>query len=94
MATIKNDRRVKFEKPGEYRIDVGGRLGEHWSNRLGGMLITTSESKDGIPVTRLVGNLRDQAELSGVLNSLYDLHLPILLVQYLHTTNGTDQEAD
>jgi hypothetical protein len=32
-------------------------------------------------VTTLVGRLRDQAELSGVLNSLYDLHLSILKVE-------------
>ena len=31
-------------------------------------------------VLTLVGRLRDQAELSGVLDSLYGLHLPILKV--------------
>jgi hypothetical protein len=28
-----------------------------------------------------VGRLKDQAELSGVLNSLYELHLPIVKVE-------------
>jgi len=32
-------------------------------------------------MTTLVGRLRDQAELSGVLNSLYDLRLSILKVE-------------
>jgi LuxR family maltose regulon positive regulatory protein len=36
------------------------------------------------PVTALVGRLRDQAELSGVLNSLYDLHLSILKVEVVN----------
>jgi hypothetical protein len=35
-------------------------------------------------VTTLVGRLRDQAELSGVLNSLYDLHQPILKVEVVN----------
>jgi hypothetical protein len=34
-------------------------------------------------VTTLAGRLIDQAELSGVLNTLYELHLPILSVEYL-----------
>jgi hypothetical protein len=36
-----------------------------------------------VPVTTLVGQLRDQAALIGVLNSLYELHLPILSVVHL-----------
>ncbi len=35
-------------------------------------------------VTTLVGLLRDQAGLSGVLNSLYGLHLPILKVEVVN----------
>ena len=77
---------IKFEKPGKYRIEAEGRLDEHWSDRLAGMRITTSGSEGETPLTRLVGHLRDQAQLSGVLNSLYELHLPILLVEYLQET--------
>lgn len=94
MAAIKKDGRVKFEKPGKYRIDIQGRLDDRWSDRLAGMCITTSGSEDGAPVTTLVGHLRDQAQLSGVLNSLYELHLPILLVQYLQEENGTGPAQD
>jgi len=94
MAAIKNDEKVTFEKPGKYRIDVQGHLDDRWSDRLAGMRITTSGAEDERHITTLVGQLRDQAELCGVLNSLYNLHLSILLVQYLHTANGTDQEAD
>ena len=45
------------------------------------MRITTRKKSDQTTVTTLDGRLRDQAELSGVLNSLYDLHLPILKVE-------------
>ena len=72
-----------FNRSGNYRIRVQGFLDESWSERMGGLQITTSILKDQGPVTALVGQLRDQAELAGVLNTLYELHLPLLLVEYL-----------
>jgi hypothetical protein len=47
------------------------------------MRITTEKLKDHGPSTALVGQLRDQAELSGVLNNLYELHLTLLSVVML-----------
>ncbi len=73
-----------FDKPGNYRIRVQGFLDESWSERLGGLRITTSSLKDQGPVTELVGQVRDQAELAGVLNTLYELHLTLLAVEYLN----------
>ena len=34
-------------------------------------------------MTILIGHLKDQAALSGVLNALYDLHLPVISVELL-----------
>jgi hypothetical protein len=62
---------------------VQGNLDEKWSERLAGMRITAIESEDCEQTTVLMGHLRDQAQLSGVLNSLYELHLPIFLVEYI-----------
>jgi hypothetical protein len=39
-------------------------------------LIKARKGVDQSTVTTLTGRLRDQAELAGVLNSLYELHLP------------------
>ena len=72
-----------FDQPGNYRIRVQGFLDESWSERLGGLRITSSSQKDQGPVSALVGQVRDQAELSGVLNTLYELHLTLLSVEYL-----------
>ncbi len=47
----------------------------------GTLRITARKRADQTTVTTLIGRLRDQAELSGVLNSLYDLHLSILKVE-------------
>ena len=83
MSVTDSERTTRFtlDKPGKYRIRVQGLLNEDWSERLGGLRITTSDLK-GQAVTDLTGRVRDQAELAGVLNTLYDLHLPILLVEY------------
>jgi hypothetical protein len=37
-------------------------------------------------VTILVGRLADQAALIGILNTLYDLGLPLLSVEYVPTS--------
>ena len=70
-------------KPVLYEIVVRGVLGENWSERLGEMVITTDHSGEKGPVTTLRGHLRDQAALAGVLNSLYELHLPVIKVDTL-----------
>lgn len=66
-----------------YQIRVRGSLDASWSERLGGMRIDESQRPDGVLETTLVGRLADQAALSGVLNTLYELHLPVLLAQYM-----------
>jgi hypothetical protein len=76
-------RSYTFDKPGNYRILVEGTLNENWSERLGGMYITTNRRGDRKRLTTLVGLMQDQAELAGVLNTLYELHLPLLSVEYL-----------
>jgi hypothetical protein len=45
------------------------------------MTITNTERNDCATRTILVGPMLDQAELSGVLDTLYGLHLPIITVE-------------
>jgi hypothetical protein len=47
------------------------------------MKIATTDRAEEAPVTTLSGRLPDQAALLGVLNTLYDLHLPLLSMEYL-----------
>jgi len=83
MVQLDNQKHYPFDRAGKYRICVLGSLDESWSERLGGLLITADSLKDQAgPVTELVGKVRDQAELAGVLNTLYELHLTILLVEH------------
>ena len=81
MVQSDNRKRYPFTRSGTYRICVQGYLHESWSERLAGLRITQGNFK-GQEVMELTGQLCDQAELSGVLNSLYEWHLTILLVEY------------
>lgn len=74
---------VDFAGPARYRIVVQGVLSEHWRDRLAGLAITTASPPGAAPRTTLLGGIRDQAELNGVLDTLYNLHLPILSVETL-----------
>ncbi len=81
MPKEKSTKNYHFVRPGNYRIEVEGYLDESWSDRLAAMHIVTRKRADQTTVATLNGRLRDQAELSGVLNSLYNLHLSILKVE-------------
>ena len=79
-----------YSGPARYRIVVAGNLPADWSDRLAGMTITRSgDSSAGDDVrTTLEGLLLDQAQLSGVLDTLYHLHLSILRVTQLEDRNS------
>lgn len=79
-----------FGDPGYYRIVAQGRLDPSDADRLGGMAITMASAEQHPPVATLVGLLKDQAQLSGILNTLYQMHLTILTVQALG--DGADQD--
>jgi len=76
-------RTYNFDSPGAYRIRVEGHLDEEMSDLLGGMVITRAFTLEQKPITILVGQLRDQAALAGVLNDLYEMHRTLITVESL-----------
>jgi hypothetical protein len=74
---------LKFNSTVSYRICVKGFLDESWSARFNGMAIDNKAIGNISPLTALVGTMRDQNALIGVLNSLYELHLPLVSVELL-----------
>ena len=84
MTDPSKKKNIKLWTPATYRIEVEGYLAESYSDRLAGMRITARQRADRTTVSTLVGRLRDQAELSGVLNNLYDRHLCILKVEVVN----------
>ena len=79
-----------FKKPAIYKIKVQGNLNTRytrWSERLGGLQISVEKSGDKDPVSVLIGQINDQAALSGILNALYENHLSIISVNLLEDRN-------
>ena len=74
---------LSFQGPGTYRIRYRGSLAEQWFDDLGDIRCRISEPEDRKPATTLVGRFRDQAALMGLLTTIYDLHLPLIEVEYL-----------
>jgi hypothetical protein len=87
MAEKQQHRTPTMHGPAIYRICVRGRLDPGWSDRIGGMQITETRGPDGPVETILVGRLPDQAELSGFLKALYDLHLPVVMAECVTSEN-------
>ncbi len=85
MSTDQNWRRTWYG-PGIYRIRVRGSLRATWSDHLAGMRISPDEGDPDCTV--LDGPLPDQAALLGVLKGLYDLGMPLLLVECIEGNGG------
>ena len=81
MSTSTNQVMFRNDEPAVYSIRVAGILDESWSGRLGGMSIANSTETYQTQTTTLSGLLMDQAALFGVLNALYNMHLPVLSVE-------------
>lgn len=81
---------LKLDQPGTYLIQLAGRLDKGWSNHFGGMAITHESLEDGTTITHMIGLVPDQAGLHGMLNSIRDLGLPLLKVEYLPGREKSD----
>jgi hypothetical protein len=69
---------IDFAGAATYRIVIQGELEPFYSDRLAGMAVSITHRDDRKPLTTLSGTVSDQAELSGVLETLYTLHLPLV----------------
>ncbi len=65
-----------------YEILVMGTLGERWTEWFHGMTIR-QELQNGANITHICGLVPDQSSLIGMLQTLVNLGLPILLVKRL-----------
>jgi hypothetical protein len=72
-----------FDAPAAYCIVVRGSLGPEFTRRFAELTVIPVPGDSGGALTMLVGRLPDQATLLGVLNFLYNLTIPIWMVQQL-----------
>jgi hypothetical protein len=84
MMSLPSKKPIQFDLPATYQISVQGRIDPNMSDLLGGMAIQIKLEETKPPVTMLKGELSDQAALAGVLNSLYELHLPVISVELIN----------
>ena len=84
---------LAYDRPAAYQISAYGRIDPTWADRLEGMTISQATHEADEPIALLEGNLSDQSALAGVLNTLYELHLTILLVKRLETDGSLDHDG-
>ena len=84
MEKSKQNKGFSFERPGNYRICIKGILDRTWWDCLGGLHIVKTDDVGKFPVTTLQGQVADQSELSGILNTFCQLGMTILSVRYLN----------
>ena len=82
---MKNFRqRFRQDQPATYQIQVQGWISDRWVDWFGDMTITVNDNgdaNDALATTTLTGAVADQAALMGLLQQLYTLGLPLLLVR-------------
>jgi hypothetical protein len=90
MTTKHQLENLSMQGAAYYRIRVRGELDPIMSERLEGMEIENTFRKDGMAESVLEGRLGDQSAFSGVLNTLYDLHLPVVSADCLGAADDQD----
>ena len=89
LDAMKTDRQIEGQSSGKhasrYRVCVAGTIPSSWANRLGCLEVVPQVGDRSSDRTLLMGDVRDQAELLGILNTLHELRLPLLLVEAVVT---------
>lgn len=78
MGTYHN---IKFNGKAIYQIKIQGKLNLAWSEMLGGMNIELVQVSEKRFISTLTGLIHDQAALSGILNTLYEMHFVVISVK-------------
>ncbi len=87
MATLhQSSPGLSFASKAHYKMCVQGYIDSSWSDRMGGLTITSSFEENNKPITTLEGVISDQSELVGIINSIYEMHLPLLSVTFVEAT--------
>lgn len=72
----------------QYLIEIEGELENRWAGQIQFMDISCLTSPHFGRVTRIEGEIKDQAALRGLLNGLWDLNMNIINLKRLHPEEG------
>jgi hypothetical protein len=79
---------ISFTKPAVYKIIVQGMISPDLAERLCGMQVTIKKGPDKKTLSTLTGMINDQSQLSGILNTLYEMRMTVIAVNMLSEING------
>lgn len=77
-----------FKSAAIYKIVVNGLIDDSWADNFRGMQITIEREEGKAIFSTLVGEIRDQAALSGILTSLYHMQMTVISVNMLSIINN------
>ena len=69
-----------YKDEGIYQIKIIGNIDRYWSSGFHGLKVSAN---DGDQFTTLTGLIKDQAELRGILNKIWDLNLMVISLNRL-----------
>jgi hypothetical protein len=75
---------LTYSSPTHIQIEVKGALDKKLSDYLGGLKIEWRIDRNKTKISRLEGEITDQASLMGVLNALYNMRFPLINVMVKH----------
>lgn len=83
---------IKFDGPAWYKIIVQGKLSESWRDQF--EIENYQEDQEGnYFTTSFTCHIDDQATLSGILNRLYQSHIPILSIECINSKKTIHNET-
>ena len=85
-----NKPKFSFSQPATYQIRVLGKVPESYADSFSGLTISYNKLEEEV-ITTLIGKMIDQSALSGVLNSLYDIHMSVLSVKKMNNPPKTEE---
>ena len=82
---MKKNLPLKFGSESLYRLKIQGKISDSWNDQIGPLKITQEVTRGGDYKTTILFSTKDQAELMGFLNTIYEMHLPILSLTRVQT---------
>ena len=89
-----DDPSLRLDDAAHYRVYAQGLFEADWLDMLSGIWVIANHQPDSKGVTLLNGEVADQAALIGVLEQLYSLGFPLLLVEYMAGAVTTTREEE
>jgi hypothetical protein len=85
---------LKFGSASLYKMKIQGRISESWTDQIGPIRISQELISDGLYITTILFNTKDQAELFGFINTIQKMHLPLLSLERVVESKPTKKHTN